>query len=315
MRASDVLVAAGDGDKGVIVVEAKKNCEIIQAWSNLETNAGDMESPMQSLVLTTKGKKSGVLVLVVSDRVKKVDAFKHLTYRFILRIGAYDGSGIPFIDLNNQFIPWPGHIGQIEEYNATTVREVAGRKTFALEVRIGNEIFSTNPEIPHKRYIEDGDILCRYMTKEMEADHVQQMASVSEEKQSAIVLLTQNQNKLNDENEVLKLRVYAYEVDFEQAEIYINALERQLLIGGTTILPEYCAPIGKGLEGWREAKDKSSSDLQEAEKILGKIKMPKNLQEAEVLLCELEEADPTMSPPDDLKRKMLLVKKMIEALE
>jgi hypothetical protein len=200
MRASQMLAAHYDPEKGTIFIKALHDRVIYFLGSNLESSAQTWALTNQTVtslsIIPPKMGRQGLIALVVSSQSKnpeKVDFF----------LPVYCKNDKPFVDLENDWQP-----------SAKRLLQITGH--YYLHTAIASKIFTTYTYCNKSNECHvDGNLLCKYAMMEVDAAHI--IAAARAPKQEEWV-----KKKLE---QVTK----AFNVARNEAEVKIRSLENEII--------------------------------------------------------------------------------------
>lgn len=181
MKASQLLCAKSS-EEGVIVVEGLYNNKIRIIGSSIAKFISSDEYRNSVALSIKRSDKGFIAVYVVLPSGKHVEHFE-----FFLDIGWIEDSGTPYIGLDSQWVPrHPERLGVIN--------------FFGIRTDIDGVIFSSSEydKKPGVRYVNDHNLLCKYLAGDIEADVVKQAAAECIDEENARVKLPELEKKIQE---------------------------------------------------------------------------------------------------------------------
>lgn len=203
MLARDMLGADSLRESGMVHIRGLLHDQIrvvgatlpVSVRNDVETNSFYVQAP-------EPGKVGLVAVHVTSSRYSKKE---DTTGGFLLTISWKDDQ--PFVDLTKPWMPLQGRAGQM----------VKGH----LEIRINGRLFTTSQymRLISETYhvIRDGDLICRYMNLEVDADVVIHAATQVKVEENAIRRLSKLQAQLDAAMQQLSVEQAAHAATLARA--------------------------------------------------------------------------------------------------
>lgn len=192
MKACFVLCATSSADKGTIILEGINTDMFLMLGSSLPASVSpDRYTYVNSLTIAVeRGKKGVMAVRVTTARFDK----KYTNYiGFLLPVEWKGDDPRPFVDLEHPFVPRGDRLGQVVDDH--------------LEVVIDGKTFTTNEHAerdePGKVYIPDGNLLCKYLVGDVDAEEVKAAATECAEEEAARKKLPETLNTLQDARHML----------------------------------------------------------------------------------------------------------------
>lgn len=222
MRASQMLAAHYDPEKGTIFIKALHDRVIYFLGSNLESSAQTWALTNQTVtslsIIPPKMGRQGLIALVVSNQGKnpeKVDFF----------LPVYCKNNKPFVDLENDWQP-----------SAKRLLQITGH--YYLHTVIASKIFTTCQYNKSNEYQVDGNILCKYAMMEVDAAHVIAAARAPKQEEWAKKKLKQETKAFNlARNEAeAKTRNLESEIIQLKEKNKTQALEAAKIMGEITVI-------------------------------------------------------------------------------
>lgn len=222
MKAIDFLGAEVEGK--VIAVTCKyASDKIFFQGSNLKTSVNPgSKVQLFSIIAPEKGKQ-GIVIVTITRKEGTGKNSTSLSQDFILPVyHPVDENKKPYIDLESKSIwvpPFPDRLPQIEDsYYQYELNHI-------FTVKIGGIIYTTDKytaeKNPKVRYVPDGNLLCRYITGEVDAIGVRQRAAeyaqeISTKKKMNILVIENAElhkkvDKLDNQVETLKKELDEWE--------------------------------------------------------------------------------------------------------
>lgn len=184
MIASSLLTAVVDEKGGTIVLQGKRNNEIIIVGANVPISMLAHNSGGSASFVTIKpvDRKDGVVAVVVFDSEKNRNS-----HYYFLSVGYKESK--PFINLDDSWTSKGGRVGQII-YNYR----------YHLIVTTEKFSYSSNPKESDSEYrhIQDPNILIKYLAGDIDEDEVEKAAEKVEEEISAVKQLEKSELKVKE---------------------------------------------------------------------------------------------------------------------
>jgi len=210
MRASDLLALTFDPDSGVAVLEAKGEYRFCILGSGIPKSGAKGEVTIQSFTVDPNSLGKKVIAVVVGN------------FPFLIPVD-YKKENRP-INLNE---PWIGvnRSAWIEKY---VDKSNPHKYIWTIEVKVGDETFTTMPNIPGKRYIPDPDFFCRFLAGKVNVTEFIAAAEKAEEELSEIEKLREELQEATEECSIAWQELDAIRKEFEETKKTLENTQKKL---------------------------------------------------------------------------------------